>query len=130
MLTEFLKTETTIYSWGGRSELYDLIQYNLFEDDINIIGNFINVQQQYGDKLNYCDCEFCLQLNKDFNDKWSLQDVMAHDAKLLLNKEFTMTNQFHLGLDPRLYNQTSEQKEFRYNLTIYTISMIEEFENM
>ncbi|CAF1281998.1 unnamed protein product [Didymodactylos carnosus] len=74
------------------------------------------------DDYNYIHCEsdcFCEQcIHQNPNDPWSLMDAIAGATGKWLDKSLTLSP-FAIGLDARLYSQTSQQQAYRQQLSTY-----------
>ena len=115
----------TIYTWGKITELDDFVPFRLFTSEQ--VHSPINrdLQQEFKafwQKIHphqsntRCECESCL--GKNANEPWSLQDAVAHQLKLWLDKRFTRSS-FDMGLDPAFSHSSLAQRQRQQNLTAY-----------
>ena len=115
----------TIYTWGKITELDDFVPFRLFTSEQ--VHSPINrdLQQEFKtfwQKIHphqsntRCECESCL--GKNSNEPWSLQDAVAHQLKLWLDKRFTRSS-FDMGLDPAFSHSSLAQRQRQQNLTAY-----------
>jgi hypothetical protein len=123
-----------IYIWGPRNELYPFDKFKLFSREQSNNLHIINLQKQFkifwkqhhphhSSKSNSsnisttnCDCENCLGIGS--SNLWSLQNAVRFELNEYLSKQFSQED-FHIGLDPELYQLNLDEKRYRQQLTTY-----------
>ncbi|CAF3398651.1 unnamed protein product [Rotaria sp. Silwood2] len=121
-----------LYIWGSKNELYPFVIFKLFSREHIDFSHPINLQNEFHIfwKQHYphrssnsrssntsttdCHCETCLGIGLP----WSLQNSVKFELKEYLSKQFT-NEDFHIGLDPNLYQLNSNEKRYRQQLSTY-----------
>jgi hypothetical protein len=131
-----LDPERTIYTWGKIDELKAFVEFNLFDErQINQSDNedLQNIfkqhwQQHHKHKATVdCTCEKCI--GKKPKDTWKLLDAVAYQLHEWLDKRHTCSP-FNIGLDPKLYQLSIEELEYRKTLSQYAANDVLSMEKL